>query len=242
MKKLATLYLAGLLSVLVLYGCANAVEGITLDKRELTVENGAVFTLTAAIVPNNAKNQTVVWNTDSDNVLAVTSDHTLQKEFRAAKIGSTNIKVFSSNEAVAICKITVVENAEDKAVREKAEEEDRLAEEKATQESKTNYDAGITYHQLARTPNDYIGKEIKLSGKVLQVMEGPNTKNQLRLAVDSSHDTVLYAEYSKSAVETELLEDDYITLYGTYHGIYTYEAAEKESVSVPSMIVDIIDQ
>ncbi|WP_272875231.1 hypothetical protein [Bhargavaea massiliensis] len=65
------------------------------------------------------------------------------------------------------------------------------AKRKAEEEAKKGYDTGITYDQLARTPDDYIGKKVKFSGKVIQVMEGDGT-TQIRFAVNEDYDTIIY--------------------------------------------------
>ena len=56
----------------------------------------------------------------------------------------------------------------------KAEEEAKAAEAAAEKEKreKQGYDTGITFKQLARTPDDYVGEKVKFKGKVLQVIEG----------------------------------------------------------------------
>ena len=87
---------------------------------------------------------------------------------------------------------------------------------KAAEEAR-GYETGITYDQLARTPDDFKGKKVKFYGKVVQVIEGSGSV-QIRLAVDDNYDTILLGEYSSSTVSSRVLEDDYITIYGTSVG------------------------
>ena len=56
-------------------------------------------------------------------------------------------------------------------------EKKRKAEEKAEKEK---YNTGITYNQLNRNPDDYVGEYVKFSGEVIQVSEGlrHNCQNQ----------------------------------------------------------------
>ncbi|WP_060669256.1 hypothetical protein [Oceanobacillus caeni] len=83
----------------------------------------------------------------------------------------------------------------------------KIAEEKAKEEeAKKGYETGITYNQLARTPDHFNGEKVKFSGKVIQVMEG-DTTTQIRLA-DDNYDTILYGEYDSSLVKSRVLEDD----------------------------------
>lgn len=134
------------------------------------------------------------------------------------------------------------ENARIKAEEEakkKAEEEEakRLAEE----EEKKGYDTGITYSQLARTPEDYKGKKVKFKGKVVQVMEGDG-EVQIRLAVGGNYNNIIYGVYDSDLVSSRVLEDDYITIMGLSAGLLTYTSTMGGEITIPSMIVQKIDQ
>lgn len=126
---------------------------------------------------------------------------------------------------------------EEAAAQLAAEEEARKQEEK----EKMGYETGITYDNLARNPDDYNGEKVKFTGKVLQVMEG-DTENQIRLAVNSDYDTVLYCGYSPSIVSSRILEDDIITIYGTSVGTISYESTLGGTITIPGVFVDKIDQ
>src|SRR5699024_10509101 len=78
------------------------------------------------------------------------------------------------------------EKEKEKKKKEKAEEKKKEEEEskKKEEKEKKGYDTGITYDQLARTPDDYEGEKVKFSGKVLQVMEGNGSTVQLRMAIN----------------------------------------------------------
>ena len=81
---------------------------------------------------------------------------------------------------------------------EQLEAEKAAAEEKARlekeAEEKVGYNTGITYNQLARTPDEYKGKKVKFYGRVAQVMEGEEI--HLRIAVSGNYNNVIYS-YSK---------------------------------------------
>lgn len=111
---------------------------------------------------------------------------------------------------------------------------------KQLEEKKVSYDTGITYEQLARTPDDYKDKKVKFSGKVVQVMEADN-EIDLRIAVDGNYDTILFVGYNKDLSKTRILENDYVTVRGTSLGIYSYKSAMGGKISIPSMWVDQID-
>lgn len=137
--------------------------------------------------------------------------------------------------------------AKEKAEKEEAErkaKEEAEAKAKAEQEAKEKqgYETGITYNQLARTPDDYKGEKCKFRGKVVQVMEEESIV-VMRLAVNGNYDNILYVMTTSKALNNErILEDDYITVYGTSAGIYTYTSTWGKSVSIPSMVVTKIDR
>ena len=62
-------------------------------------------------------------------------------------------------------------------------------------EAAKGYETGITYEQLARTPDDYKGDKIKFTGKVIQVIEG-SEEIKIRLAVNSNYDTIILCGYA----------------------------------------------
>ena len=140
------------------------------------------------------------------------------------------------------------EEAEAKAKAEKEakekEEQERIAKEKAEAEAKEKqgYETGITYDQLARTPDDYKGEKCKFRGKVVQVQESDSLV-VMRIAVNGNYDNILYVMTTNKALNGErVLENDYITVYGTSAGIYTYTSVMGASISIPSMLVTKIDR
>ena len=115
------------------------------------------------------------------------------------------------------------------------------AAEIAAAEEAAGYETGITYDQLARTPDDFKGKKVKFSGKVVQVIEGDG-ETDLRIAVSGDYDTILYAAYDSSIVSSRVLEDDYITIYGVFWGNYSYQSTFGGQITIPAVLVDRIDQ
>lgn len=137
--------------------------------------------------------------------------------------------------------------AEEKAkaeAKKKEEEEKARAEAEAKQqeeEEARGYETGITYDQLARTPDDYIYEKVKFSGKVIQVLEDEGSVN-IRFAVNDNYDHILLADYDSSIVSSRILEDDMITIYGTSDGLYTYESTMGQDITIPYISIDKIDQ
>ena len=127
--------------------------------------------------------------------------------------------------------------AEEEEAKRKEEEEQRAKEE----EEKKGYDTGITYSQLARNPDDYMYKKVKFKGKVIQVMEGDG-ETQIRLAVNGSYDNIIYGIYKSDIVDSRVLEDDYITIYGNSAGLITYTSTMGGEITIPSVVITKISQ
>lgn len=92
----------------------------------------------------------------------------------------------------------------------------------------------IPYNELARNPDAYKGKKIEISGRVLQVSEG-SSENQLRVATSGNYDNVVMVGYNPKLVSSRVLEDDRVTVYGTYVGIYSYTSVMGATISVPGV-------
>lgn len=133
--------------------------------------------------------------------------------------------------------------AERIAAEEQARQEQEEAEARAEAEAKEKlgYETGITYEQLARTPDDYIGEKVKFTGEVIQVIEGDDYI-QIRLAVDDYHDDIILGEYDRDIVDSRILVDDVITIYGVSAGVITYESVMGGMITIPGIAIDKIDQ
>lgn len=142
-----------------------------------------------------------------------------------------------AEEQKAIEEENAKKEAEEEAKRKaEAEEAERLAEE----EEKKGYDTGIGYKDLARNPENYVGKKIKFQGKVAQVLEGDG-EVQIRLAVNGGYDNIIYCVYDSSIVLSRVLEGDYITVMGVSTDLLTYTTAIGTEITIPSMLVEKID-
>ncbi len=129
---------------------------------------------------------------------------------------------------------------EAKAAEKKKQEEE--AARKAEEEAR-GYETGITYEQIARQPDEYKGKKVKFYGKVIQVLNSADSDSvTIRLIVDDDYDQVIMGMYAKNIVPTRVLEDDHITIYGTFIEEYTYTAVLGNSVTVPLINIAKIDQ
>lgn len=135
----------------------------------------------------------------------------------------------------------------EKEKKEKEEREAKLAEERkqqlaeAAEKEARGYETGITFQQLARTPDKYSTEKVKFNGEVLQIMEGDGI-NAIRLAVGGDYNSVIYCLYDSSIVSTRILEDDWITISGIADGLYSYETTRGNELTIPKVLVKKIDQ
>ena len=139
--------------------------------------------------------------------------------------------------------------------REAKEEEERLAKEKEEeerleqesieaeeewQEELDNARTDVTYDNLMRTPDDYFGQVVQLSGTVLQTINGDGVVQQ-RVALYDDYDQIVLIEYSEDLPEVRLLDDDYITFTGVSFGTIEYETVLGATLEIPSILVDRIN-
>ncbi len=108
-----------------------------------------------------------------------------------------------------------------------------------TPEDLSDYSTSITYQNLARTPDDYIGKAVCFKGKVVQLIEGED-EVQIRLAINGDYDSIIYCAYEPNIIDVRILEDDNVTIYGLSGGIITYESTLGGMISIPFVLVNHI--
>lgn len=98
----------------------------------------------------------------------------------------------------------------------------------------------VSYDKLARKPDDHMYEKVKVSGQVLQVVEGDN-ETDLRIGTSSDgYDDVVYVYFSKDLVDERILEDDWVTVYGTSQGLYTYTSTMGGEITIPLVSVEKI--
>nr|WP_288248587.1 bZIP transcription factor [uncultured Romboutsia sp.] len=213
-KKLVTLILSGLISISMV-GCGNSDE-LESKISELEKEN-------QTLVSENSKLET-------ENTQLESKNKTLQDKVDQAT------PWFEMKEEEQ-------KQLEEKLAKEKAEKEaaEKKAKEEAEAKEKQGYETGITYDQLARTPDKYKGQKCKFRGEVIQVMEDDNYVS-IRLAVGGGSN-VLYVVIPSSILNNErILEDDYITVYGTSTGVITYTTVMGNELTIPSMLAAKLDR
>lgn len=110
--------------------------------------------------------------------------------------------------------------------------------------------AEYSYTDIARTPDNYKGKNAKFFGEVVQVSEGILNSVTLRVGVSCtkyqyiegySCPDIIYVTYVYKEGEPRILEDDMITLYGTINGLTSYTSVLGAKITIPEMTAKYID-
>lgn len=190
---------------------------------------------------NNSGTSTTKQTEQSESALAESAEKRAVAESIAdAEIKAAEESMEAEKEAKAAAESQA--EAEAKAAREAAlaaEEAAKAAEEAALLDRST-YRWDISYDNLARTPDDFLGQKVGLYGRVIQVMEGNGT-TQLRVAVNDDYDTVVLVEYDSSISSMRVLEDDLVDMYGTSYGLYTYTSTMGGEITIPALGINVID-
>ena len=116
---------------------------------------------------------------------------------------------------------------------------DKVDEAAKLEASKSEYSSDYTYEQLARNPDSYIGDKVKFTGRVLQAETGDMC--YMRLAVNDDYNTVMFITYDPDILNYRLLEDDYVTVYGSALSTYSYTAVSGATITLPWITADIIE-
>ena len=93
------------------------------------------------------------------------------------------------------------------------------------------------YEDYARNPDTYAFQNVQITGEVIQVVEGDDVI-VYRIVTDDAYDQIWYIEYVPVPGESRILEEDTVTVYGIYYGIYSYESVMGGTISVPAIYAE----
>ncbi len=98
-----------------------------------------------------------------------------------------------------------------------------------------------SYEDIARNPEKVREEDAKLSGKVVQVIQNGNDV-VLRVNVNGKYNQTIYVVYSQKVPdEDNILEDDWVSIYGTLAGTKTYTTVLGESMTIPQIYAEYIE-
>lgn len=246
MKRIGILFI--LLSVLVMSSCAPSVkqeeyDQVTAELSDQKKEYDELKTQCENLQNENSNLKGQVKAQEKENSGLNSELSSVKKQLKSVTDEYANYQN-SMKEYEGLAKaeaearrIEAEQAAKEESDRKAQEEADKKAQEEA--EKKAGYETGITFEQLARTPDEYKGKKVKFYGKVVQTIEG-STINAIRFAVDGEYDWILYGTYLNN-LSYRILEDDYITIYGVANGLKSYTATSGAQITIPEVIIDKID-
>ena len=102
----------------------------------------------------------------------------------------------------------------------------------------------LTYDQMARTPDAYVGQIVALIGRIIDILE-PSSGNKAAYRTNITHktnfgyaldwtDTILVV-YERPADAPRFLEGDIVGLIGEFHGLVSYTAILGNKVTLPDV-------
>lgn len=100
----------------------------------------------------------------------------------------------------------------------------------------------VDFKELTKDPMEHKGKYITFTGDVKQVqVDGKSAIIRLGVGGEFDFDSVVWIETSKEKVN-DVLDGDYITVYGICTGTHTYTSQANYEITIPSMNGTIIEK
>lgn len=97
----------------------------------------------------------------------------------------------------------------------------------------------IAYKELARYPDKYKNQFIKFNGKVVQSIDNSGSFT-LRVAQNEDYNQMFLVSYVPLN-DARILENDSITVYGTYQGVQSYTSTLGAEITIPYVLsADIV--
>jgi len=95
----------------------------------------------------------------------------------------------------------------------------------------------ISFNKLNKNADKYKGEKLKVTGKIIQIMEDDDG-GEIRLATDGGYDDIVFVEYDGNI---KYVEDDTVTVYGYCDGEYTYTSTIGASITLPKIDAKYFD-
>ena len=96
----------------------------------------------------------------------------------------------------------------------------------------------IPYKKLSKNSDKFYGNRTVVSGKVVQIME-EDDGGIIRLATNGEYDDIVAVIYSGS---NDIVEDDYVTVYGYVMKDYSYTSQANYQITIPSIDAKYIEK
>lgn len=123
----------------------------------------------------------------------------------------------------------------DERIEQREQEEQEALDNRPDTSDLDNYRNDVDVRDIERNPDEYIHELIVFEGKIIQVVEDEQMASY-RVAVNDDYDRIVLVSTLSSSLEERLLEDDYVTVYGEFTDLLTYETIVGGSRTVPSFV------
>lgn len=120
---------------------------------------------------------------------------------------------------------------------DKVNESESSSKEPTEEEYKANC-TDLDYKNYMKNPSKFLLDDVKVSGEVLQIMED-STGGTILLYQDGDSSQVIYITYEGS---NDVVEDDYITVYGSAYDTHTYTSRANFQITCPFISAKYIEK
>lgn len=98
----------------------------------------------------------------------------------------------------------------------------------------------LDYKSILRSPENFSGCTFTFSGTVFQIIEQDNDSLEF-LLFTGSDDEYIHIRYCYKDNDFRILENDEMTLYGTFYKLYDYVSMLSANYSIPDIVVEFIN-
>ena len=97
----------------------------------------------------------------------------------------------------------------------------------------------MDWESIMRSPESFWGTTYSFTGRVFQVISSRD--NYTELLLSTSNDEIIHVSHFYKENDLKILEDDTLTIYGTFYKLYEYTSVLGINQSVPSISAEFID-
>lgn len=97
----------------------------------------------------------------------------------------------------------------------------------------------MDWENVMRNPDKLWGTTYSFTGTVFQIISEQDNRTELLLSIDN--DKYIHVSYIYKESEPKILENDTLTVYGTFYKLYKYTSVLGTKQSVPSIIAELIN-
>ncbi len=98
----------------------------------------------------------------------------------------------------------------------------------------------MNFKAVGLSPEQYMGKQMSVTGIVLQAIAQEDNSWRLRVATEGKTGNVVYV--TTKPLDFEPAKGDKIGCYGVFTGLYTYKTASGASITLPSLDSEITEK